>query len=58
MYKKQVVNELLNEMRELDRKLKNKELSIDNYLFLKNLVQNNLVWAYSDIVEELEKSIG
>lgn len=58
MYKKQVVNELLNEMRELDRKLKNKELSIDNYLFLKSLVQNNLVWAYYDIVEELEKSIG
>ena len=58
MYKKQVVNELLDEMRELDRKLKNKELSIDNYLFLKSLVQNNLVWAYSDIVEELEKSIG
>ena len=58
MYKKQVVNELLDEMREIDRKLKNKELSIDNYLFLKSLVQNNLVWAYSDIVEELEKSIG
>lgn len=58
MCKKQVVNELLNEMRELDRKLKNKELSIDNYLFLKNIVQNNLVWAYSDIIEELEKSIG
>ena len=58
MYKKQVVNELLNEMREFDRKLKNKELSIDNYLFLKNIVQNNLVWAYSDIIEELEKSIG
>lgn len=56
MYKKQIANELLIELRELDRKLKDGELSIDNYLFLKGMAQNNLVHCYSDIINNLEEN--
>lgn len=54
MPKMEIINELLTELRELDRKLRDGELSIDNYLFLKGLAQNNLVHCYSDIIDNLK----
>lgn len=47
-------NNILEELRVLDKKLENEEIGIKDYLCWKKIYQSNLVHCYSDIIENLE----
>ena len=47
-------NNILEELRILDKKLENEQIGIKDYLFWKQLYESNLVHCYSNIIERLE----
>ena len=51
----ETIESILVEIKVLDEKLENKEISIKDYLFWKKLYQTNLVHCYSNMLEDTEK---